>query len=196
MPMITLYIARSASGTRSEMTMLEMAIKLPPPAPCIAVHISEASVSHYGRASNEKNALRAAMSQFMFCAVPASTLPRKKNPTQAIMIGRRPTMSASWPVKGRMAAAARLYAAPTQTNSSPPLRSLVIVGSAVETAVMSRAERKLQTTTAVKESQKTEPRLGFAAFSGGKREVGEEDMADGAARHGEAAAAGLHVAWG
>ena len=56
-----------------------------------------------------------------------------------------------------MAAAARAYAAPTQTNLSPPLRSCVIVGSAVETAVMSRALRTLHTMTAVKDSQNAAP---------------------------------------
>ena len=101
----------------------------------------------------------------MFCADPASALPRKKSPTHVIMIGRRPMMSASLPVSGRIAAEARPYAEPTQTNSSPPLSSFVIVGSAVETAVTSSAERKLQTTTAVKESQKTEP-LGRPDFGG------------------------------
>ena len=61
-----------------------------------------------------------------------------------------------------MAAAASPYAAPTQTNLSPPLSSFVIVGSAVETAVTSSALRKLETTTAVKESQNVEPVSGRA----------------------------------
>ena len=147
------YSPRSASGTRSEVMMDAKLIMPPPPMPCTAAHqVSPMSFPqpvcrHLQK--REKYSLRAAISQFMFCAVPASTLPRKKNPTHAIMIGRRPTMSASWPVKGRMAAAARLYAAPTKTNSSQPSSYSVIVGRAVDTAVTSSALRKLQTTTAV-----------------------------------------------
>ena len=49
--------------------------------------------------------------------------------------------------------AASEYAAPTQTNLSPPLRSWVTVGSVVATAVMSRALRTLHTVTATKDSQ-------------------------------------------
>ena len=109
----------------------------------------------------------------MVCAEPERALPRKKNPTQAIMMGRRPIMSARRPVKGRMAAAASVYAEPTQTNSSPPESSFVIVGSAVETAVTSRAERKLQTTTAVKHNQKIDPLGRLLAASPGRGEVKE-----------------------
>ena len=75
----------------------------------------------------------------------------------ASIIGRRPKTSARRPEKGRIAVLARPYADPIHTKSSPPWRSLVIVGTAVDTAVMSSALRKLATTTAMKDSQNAEP---------------------------------------
>ena len=53
-------------------------------------------------------------------------------------------MPARYPVKGRRAAmAAAPYTATTQTYESPPLNSLVIVGSAVARAAIFRMPRKL-----------------------------------------------------
>ena len=93
----------------------------------------------------EMNLLRAAISQSMFFAEPDRALPRKKKPTQQTIVGLLPKMFARCPVKGIVAAADSAYAAPTHTNLSPPLRSWVMTGSAVDTAVMSRALRMLQT---------------------------------------------------
>lgn len=86
--------------------------------------------------------------------------------------GRRPKTSASRPEKGRMAVLARPYAEPIQTKLSPPLSSLVIVGTAVETAVRSSALRRLASRMAVKQSQKEEPLPPFAAGSGEAEEKG------------------------
>ncbi len=47
----------------------------------------------------------------------------------------------------------RPYADPTHTKLSPPLRSFTMVGTAVDTVVMSNALRKLATTMAMKDSQ-------------------------------------------
>ena len=35
----------------------------------------------------------------MFCVEPVRALPRKKKPTQVIMIGQQPMMTARWPVR-------------------------------------------------------------------------------------------------
>ena len=111
------------------------------------------------------------MSQFMFCAVADKTLPRAKSVIDMSMIGFRPKISARRPDKGRIAVLERAYAEPTHVKSSPPLRSFVIVGTAVETAVMSRALRKLETTTARNESQNAEPLPGLESAMAVKEET-------------------------
>ena len=93
----------------------------------------------------------------MFWAAPESALPTKKRPTEASMTGRRPKASARRPERGRLAALARPYAEPTQTNLSPPLRESVMVGRAIEIAVRSSALTNEQTKMAMKVSQKAEP---------------------------------------
>ena len=102
----------------------------------------------------------------MVCAAPASALPTRNMAIATSMTGLRPRTSASRPEKGRMAALASPYAAPTHTKSSPPCRSAVIVGAAVETEVKSSALRKWATATAMKESQNTEPLRGRASAVG------------------------------
>ena len=81
----------------------------------------------------------------------------KKRPTEASITGRRPKASARRPERGRLAALARPYAEPTQTNLSPPLRESVMVGRAMEIAVRSSALTNEQTKMAMKVSQKAEP---------------------------------------
>lgn len=72
------------------------------------------------------------------------------------------------------------YAEPTQENSSPPSRSAVMVGSAVPTAVRSRALRNTETQTAVKVSQKAEPLpLGGSPAGGASVDAGRESAAGG-----------------
>lgn len=88
------------------------------------------------------------------------------------MIGLRPKISARLPDNGRMAVLDSAYAEPTQVKSSPPFKSLVIVGRAVATAVRSRALRKIDMTTATKESQKAEPFLGLVRFVSPRSEPG------------------------
>jgi hypothetical protein len=104
---------------------------------------------------------------FMFRAAPAMTLPRAKNAIHRSMIGLRPNVSASAPESGRIAVLDRAYAEPIHTNLSPP-RSAVMVGSAVPTAVRSRALRNKETTRAMKVSQNVLPFLGFMPTSGGR----------------------------
>ncbi len=101
--------------------------------------------------------LRAAINQFMLCAAPASALPKRKIVMEMSITGRRPNTSARRPENGRIAVLARPYADPIHTKLSPPCSSLVMVGTAVDTAVMSRALRKLATTTAMNDSQNAEP---------------------------------------
>lgn len=84
-------------------------------------------------------------------------LPSAKKNMDMSMMGLRPKMSARAPESGRIAVLESAYAEPTHVKSSPPSRSLVMVGSAVATAVRSRALRKMEVTTATKDSQKAEP---------------------------------------
>lgn len=122
------------------------------------------------------------MSMFMFCAAPAIALPTVKNRMAPSITGLRPNISARAPVSGRMAVLEREYAEPTHVNSSPPLRSLVMVGSAVLTAVRSRALSRMDTMRAMKVSQKAEPFPGllFGAGSGEcpSESAGVEDLVD------------------
>ena len=99
----------------------------------------------------------------IFCDAPEIALPIANSKIEPIMTGLRPKMSASEPLKGRNAVLERAYAEPTQEKSSLPLRSAVIVGSAVLTAVRSSALRNVETMTAMKVSQKAEPFLKLAA---------------------------------
>ena len=73
------------------------------------------------------------------------------------MVGLRPNISARLPDRGKMAVLERAYAEPTHVKSSPPLRSLVIVGRAVATAVKSRALRRVDKRTARKVNQNAAP---------------------------------------
>ena len=74
---------------------------------------------------------------------------------------------------------AKEYEAPTQTKSSPPCRSLGIVGSAVEMAVRSSALTNVQTIMARKESQNADPF--FVLLGGGASGSGEGGAEDTAA---------------
>ena len=87
---------------------------------------------------------------------------RAKRTMEINMIGFRPKTSAKDPDSGKIAVLESAYAEPTQVKSSPPLRSFVIVGNAVATAVKSRALRKMDIVMAAKESQKANPLPAFA----------------------------------
>ena len=87
--------------------------------------------------------------------------------------GLRPKISARRPLRGKMAVLDRAYADPTQTYSLPPCRSSVMVGSAVPTAVKSRADNKVERRTAKKVSQKAAP---FPALLTSVVEVEGEDV--------------------
>lgn len=95
------------------------------------------------------------------------------------MMGFRPKISAKEPERGRTAVLARAYAEPTHTKSSPPFKSLVMVGRAVATAVRSRALRKIDVTTAMKESQKAVPFFGFERAAPGSDPGSGEDIVGG-----------------
>jgi hypothetical protein len=81
-------------------------------------------------------------------------------------MGLRPKTSAREPESGRMAVLERAYAEPTHTKLAPPSSS-VIVGSAVPTAVRSRALRNKVTTRARNVSQNALPLLGFVPTGAG-----------------------------
>jgi hypothetical protein len=111
--------------------------------------------------SNTDKVLRAAINISMFCAAPHKALPTAKKTMAMSMTGLRPKISARAPESGRMTVLARAYAAPTQTNLSPPLRSWVIVGSAVLMTERSRALRNRETATDKKVIQNVVPLPGF-----------------------------------
>lgn len=115
----------------------------------------------------------------IFCAAPARALPSAKENIDKSMMGLRPNMSARAPESGRMAVLERAYADPTHVKSSPPLRSLVIVGRAVATAVRSRALRRIDMTMATNDSQKAAPLPAFAGVISGSSLVGDEGGRDG-----------------
>jgi hypothetical protein len=119
------------------------------------------------RGHTQGEVLRAATIMVMFCAAPAKALPRAKHRIEMRMTGRRPKTSARAPESGSMAVLESVYAEPTQEKLSPPLRSLVMVGSAVPTAVRSRALRNTDATRAVKVSQNALPFLGFVPTGDG-----------------------------
>jgi hypothetical protein len=116
----------------------------------------------------------------MFCAAPAIALPTAKKRMDKSMIGLRPKISASFPERGRKAVLDSAYAEPTQTKLLPPLRSAVMVGRAVPTAVKSSALRKMDTRIAPNDNQKALPFPGFFPASGSFLEGGDsEDMERG-----------------
>ena len=92
-------------------------------------------------------------------------------------MGLRPKTSAREPESGRMAVLERAYAEPTHTKLAPPSSS-VIVGSAVPTAVRSRALRNKVTTRARNVSQNALPLLGFVPTGAGTFRRGPIDSAD------------------
>ena len=73
------------------------------------------------------------MRTFMLVAEPETAEPAAKMMRAPSMVGLRPKICASLPLKGKQAADARLYADATQEKSCP-LRSLTMVGAAVPTA--------------------------------------------------------------
>lgn len=73
----------------------------------------------------------------MLVAEPDTADPAAKIVSAPSMVGLRPNICASFPLNGRHAADARLYADATHEKSSP-LRSLTMVGAAVPTAPWTR----------------------------------------------------------
>ena len=134
----------------------------PPPRPWTAIYVFSNGRKEFRR----KNILRAPIIIFMFCAAPAKALPRAKMVMEMSMIGFRPKIFARLPVRGRIAVLANEYADPTQTKSSPPLRSSVMVGRETETPVRSTALRNRETITAINDIQNEEPGLNCGASVG------------------------------
>ena len=135
----------------------------PPPRPWTAIYVFSNGRKEFRR----KNILRAPIIIFMFCAAPAKALPRAKMVMEMSMIGFRPKIFARLPVRGRIAVLAKEYADPTQTKSSPPFRSCVMVGRVTETPVRSTALRNRDTMMAINDIQKAEPGLNSGSGVGG-----------------------------
>lgn len=104
---------------------------------------------------------------FIFCAAPDKALPKAKMVMEMTIIGFRPKIFARLPVRGRIAVLAKEYADPTQTKSSPPFRSCVMVGRVTETPVRSTALRNRDTMMAINDIQKAEPGLNSGSGVGG-----------------------------
>lgn len=69
----------------------------------------------------------------MECADAHKAEPTANKNREPSSIGRRPKISASLPLKGRMEVQASVYAAETQAKESVPRKSCTMTGSAVAT---------------------------------------------------------------
>lgn len=101
---------------------------------------------------------------FMSFAAPASALPSANSASAVSITGLLPKMSARRPHRRRTAVLDKAYAAPTQMNFSPPLRSWTMVGRDVGMAHISSTLMDRDTRTAEKAIQNASP-LGGAALA-------------------------------